>query len=104
MVAYGVANRTNEFGVRMALGARRMDVVRIVLSDHSLVVGLGLLAGLAASLVLDRVEARWVTESSRDFALLAGVVAALIATALVACLQPARRAASIDPMQALRYE
>ncbi len=104
VVSFGVANRTNEFGVRMALGARRWDVVRIVLADHSLVVGAGLLAGLAASVVLDRIEARWVAESSRNFTLLAGVVAALIATALVACLQPARRAASVDPMQALRYE
>ena len=104
VVSYGVANRTNEFGVRMALGARRMDVVRIVLADHSLVVGAGVLAGVAASILLDRIEARWVAESSRDFTLLAGVVAALIATALLACLQPARRAASVDPMQALRYE
>lgn len=104
VVSYGVANRTNEFGVRMALGARPMDVVRIVLADHSTVVGVGVLAGLAASLLLDRIEAQWVAETSRDFTLLAGVVAALIATALVACLQPARRAASVDPMQALRYE
>ena len=49
VVSYGVANRTNEFGVRMALGARRIDVVRIVLTDHSTVVGAGVLAGLAAS-------------------------------------------------------
>ncbi|HWD99435.1 MAG TPA: ABC transporter permease [Bryobacteraceae bacterium] len=104
VVSYGVANRTNEFGVRMALGARRRDVVRIVLTDNSVVVGAGVVAGLAASILLDRIEAQWVAESSRDPWLLAGVVATLMATALAACLLPARRAASVDPMVALRYE
>jgi ABC-type antimicrobial peptide transport system permease subunit len=104
VVSYGVASRTNEFGVRMALGARRRDVVRIVLAGNSAIVGAGVLAGLTASLVLDRIEAQWVAESSRDPWLLAGVVAALAMTALAACLQPARRAASVDPMVALRYE
>jgi putative ABC transport system permease protein len=104
VVSYGVANRTSEFGVRMALGARRADVVRIVVTATSVNVGAGVAAGLILSIVLDRIEAKWVTESSRDPVLLLGVSVLLLAAAGVACFVPARRAASVDPMLALRYE
>jgi predicted permease len=104
VVSYGVANRTNEFGVRMALGARRTDVVRIVLVATSINVGGGIAAGLLLSIVLDKIEARWVTESSRDPLLLLGVSVLLLTAAAIACFLPARRAASVDPMVALRYE
>jgi ABC-type antimicrobial peptide transport system permease subunit len=104
VVSYGVANRTNEFGVRVALGARRMDVLRIVFTATVANVGAGLAAGLVLSILLDKVEARWIVESARDPLLLAGVCALLIAAALLACFVPARRAASTDPMVALRYE
>jgi putative ABC transport system permease protein len=73
VVSYGVANRTNEFGVRMALGARRRDVVGIVFTSTSIDVGAGIAAGLALSFALDKIEAKWVTESSRDPLLLLGV-------------------------------
>ena len=104
VVSYGVATRTNEFGIRMALGAQAGDVVRIVLAATYFSVGAGLAAGLGLSLIFDRIAAKWVSESSRDPILLAGVTALLVLVAGSACLAPARRAASVDPMEALRYE
>jgi len=104
VVSYGVATRTNEFGIRMALGARARDVVRMVLSGTSWNVGAGLLAGGILSVLFDTLASQWVTESSRDPAILGGVTVLLLAVAVMACLAPARRAASIDPMDALRHE
>jgi predicted permease len=104
VVSYGVATRTNEFGIRMALGARARDVVRMVLSGTSWNVGAGLLAGVLLCLIFDNVASRWVTESSRDPVILAGVTLLLLVVAVLACLAPARRAASIDPMEAVRHE
>jgi predicted permease len=104
VVSYGVAARTNEFGIRMALGARALDVVRIVLSATSWNVVMGLAAGVVLCLLLDRLASEWVTESARDPIILASVTALLLAVAVVACLAPARRAASIDPMEAVRHE
>jgi predicted permease len=104
VVSYGVAARTNEFGIRMALGAGARDVVRMVLSGTSWNVGLGLLAGVLMCVIFDNLASRWVTESSRDPMILGGVTALLVAVAVMACLAPARRAASIDPMEAVRHE
>jgi predicted permease len=104
VVSYGVATRTNEFGIRMALGARARDVVRIVLRGTTWNVGVGLVAGVILCLAFDRLASRWVTESSRDPLILAGVTALLLAVAALACLAPARRAATIDPMDAVRHE
>jgi putative ABC transport system permease protein len=104
VVSYGVATRTNEFGIRMALGAKALDVVRIVVSAMLVNVGAGLLAGLVLSVLFDSVAAKWVTESSRDPLILGAVTFLLIAVAGLACLVPARRAALVDPMEALRYE
>jgi ABC-type antimicrobial peptide transport system permease subunit len=104
VVSYGVATRTNEFGIRMALGARARDVVGMVLSGTSWNVGVGLLAGVLLCLVFDRIASQWVTESSRDPLILVGVTVLLLAVAVVACVAPARRAASIDPMDAVRHE
>jgi predicted permease len=104
VVSYGVATRTNEFGIRMALGAQAGDVVRIVLAATFVNVGAGLAAGMALSLLFDRLAAKWVQESSRDPAILVGVTVLLVAVAGLACLAPARRAASVDPTEALRYE
>jgi ABC-type antimicrobial peptide transport system permease subunit len=88
----------------MALGARARDVVRMVLSGTSVNVGAGLLAGVLLCLIFDNVASQWVTESSRDPLILAGVTMLLLAVAVVACVAPARRAASIDPMEAVRHE
>ena len=104
VVSYGVATRTNEFGIRMALGARAADVFRIVLTSTAVNVGAGLAAGLVLSIALDKLATKWVTESSRDPLILTGVTLLLVAAAALACLVPARRAAATDPMQALRYD
>jgi predicted permease len=104
VVSYGVAARTNEFGIRMALGARARDVVRIVLSGTSWNVGIGLLAGVLLCVAFDKIASRWVTESSRDPLILGAVTVLLLGVAVIACLPPARRAASIDPMEAVRHE
>jgi ABC-type antimicrobial peptide transport system permease subunit len=104
VVSYGVATRTNEFGIRMALGAKARDVVRIVLTATAVNVGVGLAVGLVLSLIFDRLAVKWVTESSQDPLILAGVTVLLLMVAALACLAPARRAASVDPMEALRYE
>ena len=104
VVSYGVATRTSEFGIRMALGARARDVVRMVLSGTFWNIGAGLFAGVLLCVAFDKVSSRWVTESSRDPLILAGVTALLLAAAVIACLAPARRAASIDPMEAVRHQ
>jgi len=104
VVSYGVATRTNEFGIRMALGAKARDVVRMVLAGTSWNVGVGLAAGVVLCVVFDRIASQWVTESSRDPLILGGVTALLLAVAGLACVAPARRAASIDPMESLRHD
>jgi predicted permease len=104
VVSYGVATRTNEFGIRMALGAKANDVVRIVLAATAVNVGVGLLCGVVLSLIFDKVAAKWVAESSRDPLILVGVTLLLVTVAGLASLAPAHRAAAVDPMEALRYE
>ena len=104
VVSYGVSIRTNEFGIRMALGARARDVVRIVMQGTTWNVAVGVIAGVALCVVFDKLASEWVTESSRDPAILGGVTALLLAVAAIACLAPSRRAASIDPMEALRHQ
>ena len=104
VVSYGVATRTNEFGIRMALGAGAADVFRIVLSSTAVNVGAGVIAGIVLSIAFNKVSTKWVTESSRDPLLLGGVTVLLVVAATLACLVPARRAAATDPMQALRYD
>ena len=104
VVSYGVATRTNEFGIRMALGARAADVFRLVLSSTSISLSIGLAAGLILSSAFNKLSTKWVSESSRDPLILVGVTLVLIAAAASASVVPARRAASVDPMAALRYE
>jgi ABC-type antimicrobial peptide transport system permease subunit len=104
VVSYGVATRTNEFGIRMALGAKATDVFRLVLSSTTMSVGAGLATGLLLCLVFNKLATKWVNESSHDPLILAGVTLLLVTAALLASFVPARRAAAVDPMVALRYE
>jgi predicted permease len=104
VVSYGVATRTNEFGIRIALGAKASDVMRIVLSSTAASLGLGVAIGIAVSLALGKISTGWVNESPRDPWILAGVTLVLMLAASLACVVPARRAASVDPMVALRHE
>ena len=104
VVSYSVATRTNEFGIRLALGAKATDVFRLVLSSTAGSVGSGLVVGLILSLAFSKFATRWVNETSRDPIILTVVTVLLISAAVAASLAPARRAASTDPMTALRYE
>jgi ABC-type antimicrobial peptide transport system permease subunit len=109
VVSHIVAQRTNEFGIRMALGARQGDVLRLVLRSTMAMVACGLVVGVICSFALSHaLAARWlalgVQPTSSDPRILAGVIVLLAATAAAACLLPAQRASSIDPMVALRFE
>jgi predicted permease len=104
VVSYTVVQRTNEFGIRMALGAPRRHVLRIVFASTVVSVGGGILAGLVLTLALHKVLAQWAEGSSRDPLILLVVTVLLSAIAAIACVLPARRASNVDPMTALRYE
>ena len=105
VVSYVVARRTHEFGIRMALGARAPDVLRLVAGMTVRLMTMGLVIGLACSLALNRVIANYVTGwDPKDPLAFAAVIATLLAAALLASLLPARRAISIQPMTALRHD
>ena len=102
-VAYTVEQRTSEIGVRMALGAQTADVLRLVLAQGMKPVLIGLIAGVAAALALGRLLTAQLYEiSPNNPLLLAGTAGILGLAALLACLLPARKAALLDPVQALR--
>jgi putative ABC transport system permease protein len=105
IVAYSVAQRTRDIGIRMALGARASDVLRLILGEGWRLGALGMLGGIAAALLATRLMRTLVYGVSPNDPLtfvLAGVL--LGAVVLAACYIPARRATRIDPMVALRYE
>lgn len=105
VMAYWVARRRREIGVRMALGAVRGDVLRLVLGHGSWTIAAGLVVGLAGSLILTRtMESLLFGVSAADPVTFAGVALLLAGVALLACYIPARRAIKVDPMIALRYE
>ena len=116
VVAFSVNQRTHEFGIRMALGAQRNGVLGLVIWEGLLLVGIGLAIGLAGALVLTRLVGRVLQETQAangpllvdvpptDLLTYVGVAAVLVLVALGACLMPARRAASVDPMVALRAQ
>ncbi|HMG06037.1 MAG TPA: ADOP family duplicated permease, partial [Chthoniobacterales bacterium] len=104
-VAYTVEQRTGEIGVRMALGAQTIDVVRLVVAQGMKPVLIGLVAGLAAALALGRLLSAQLYEISPHNPLLLGATTGLLAgAALVACLLPARRASLLNPVRALRAD
>ena len=104
VVSYTVVQRTREVGVRVALGARRRDVLRIVAVSAGTSIGLGIAAGLALSFGLNRLISRWIESGTRDPIMILAVSGLLILVAAFACLVPARRALAINPMVALRCE
>ena len=104
VVSYTVAQRTNEFGIRIALGAKRGHVLRIVFNSTVLSVGGGIVAGLLLTLALNKVIASWDVESARDPLMLFAATWVLSLVATLACALPAWRAAGVDPMKAIRYE
>ena len=105
VTAYAVARRTNEIGIRMALGADRQNVLRMVLRGALLQVGVGLAIGIPAALAASRLIANQLYGvKAYDPVILSLAVLVLTASALLAGFIPARRAASIEPMEALRTE
>jgi ABC-type antimicrobial peptide transport system permease subunit len=104
VVSYSVAQRTGEFGIRMALGAERSHVIRIVFASTAWSVAAGIAAGAGLTLVLTRVLAGFSAETAGSAWMLGVAIGLLSAVALAACLAPALRAARVDPMKALRCE
>jgi len=105
VLTFSVARRTREIGIRVALGAQRRDVFRLIMIRGLALVGVGVVIGLAASFGLSRlIGALLFGVSPNSLTTIASVSAGLIAVALLACYLPARRAARVDPMVALRDE
>jgi len=105
VMAYNVAQRTREIGIRMAMGARRSDVLRLVLTQSILPAATGVFLGLSVALALTRLMASLLFGlTPTDPATFAAVALLLILVALAATYMPARRATKVDPLVALRYE
>jgi predicted permease len=104
VVSYSVAQRTNEFGLRMALGAHRGNLVRLVFSSALGSISGGIVAGVGLSVALSTLISQWTQANVRDPQILLVGVVVLALVVVVASAIPARRAAGIDPMMALRAE
>jgi ABC-type antimicrobial peptide transport system permease subunit len=105
VMAYSVAQRTHEIGVRMAVGAQRRQVSWLILKRGLLQLAIGLTLGLAGALALSRVVRRVLVEiTPTDPLTFAAITAMLTVVSLAACLVPARRATRVDPVATLRAE
>jgi putative ABC transport system permease protein len=105
VLTYAVSQRVQEIGIRMALGAQRADVLGMVLRQGMTLVAVGMVTGLIAALAFGRLMGSLLFNvSPTDPATFVTIAILLCAVALLACWLPARRAATVDPMEALRYE
>jgi predicted permease len=105
LMSYSVSRRTNEIGIRMALGAQRSGVVSMVLRESMVMVVIGVVIGVAASIAAGRLIATVLFGlSATDAWTMAGAIGLMVIVSLAAGYLPARRAARVDPMTALRYE
>ena len=105
VIAYTVAQRTREIGIRMALGAQKIDMLTMILRQSFAVIGIGLAAGILGALAVTRLMSSLLYGvSPNDLSIYALVTVLLSGAALVATYFPARRAMTVDPMVALRYE
>lgn len=105
VIAYSVAQRTKEIGIRMALGAQKVDMLTMILRQSFAIIGIGLLAGILGALAATRLMSSLLYGvSSTDLSIYALVTIVLSTAALIATWFPARRAMAVDPMVALRYE
>jgi ABC-type antimicrobial peptide transport system permease subunit len=105
VMGYAVTQRKHEIAVRMALGAKRSQVLRMILKDGLVLASVGVVIGLAGAFALTRLISSLLFEvKPTDAQTFATVSVLLILVALLACLLPARRAIRVDPLVALRYE
>jgi putative ABC transport system permease protein len=105
VISYSVSRRTHELGIRLALGATRRDVLELVLRDGLRLTLIGVVAGIILAFGLTgTLQSLLFGVTATDPVTFAAVILLLVTSALLACYIPARRAAKVDPMVALRYE
>jgi putative ABC transport system permease protein len=105
VIGYMVAQRTKEIGIRMALGAQKIDMLAMIMRQSFAVIGIGLIAGIVGALGVTRLLSSLLYGvSAHDVSIYAIVTILLGGAALIATYFPARRAMDVDPMVALRYE